>query len=38
MTLPVFLKTGANFDIFSRLVSMGRSSTLKILGSPFFWG
>ena len=35
---PSFLKAGGIFPIFSMLVSIGRSSTAKIVGSPFFWG
>jgi len=38
VTVPVLLNTGGSFAIFSRVVSMGRSSTLNTLGSPFLWG
>jgi len=33
---PSLLKAGASLAIFSIEVSMGRSSTLNIMGSPFF--
>ena len=38
VTVPSFLKAVPSFAIFSRDVSMGRSSVSNRMGSPFFWG